>query len=567
MKTLKTALSVILVFCMVMSLGGAAFADGEESETPAAEAPAGNTASESAISSTVSITANSIGATVSSGESTVDSSNTSATIDGVPVTYTPGTGTIGIGGPISTGINQDGVTISNSGSKITVSVGTEESPAGITADFRGLEITQSVSGSTTAVTAGDINAGTQGILFDNENEGDFTIDVQDVNSKYDCIWASDNKGSITLRTGDLTAESGKGGIGLLADKNTGGFEFSVGDVEAANIGICLSDNSGTITGSAGDIESQDSGLLAEDNSGIIKVQAGSITTDGYGIFASSSDPNSSAVITASGDVKGGENCAGIEVKSSGKETTITVGSVDGDGKVTGGTVTGGINLGDNVEKENTTVTVWKADKIKGDESVIKKVINYLVCLVKPSEDEGTLSFETQNGKTVDGMAVAQEDETITLSVSAKDGYEVDQVYYNDNTVITPDDNGNFIMKVLRGGGINLSAIFKPKQPEPEPQPDPKPDPKPVSAPAVDLSINAVKCTFDLDGGSLKGETGKVIKWYIPGSTVKLPAAPSKDGFTFAGWETKVNGEKKVFEAGEKFTVTGAQSFTALWEEA
>ena len=563
MKTLKTALSLLMALCMVLSIGGAAFADGEESETPAAEAPAGNTASESAISSTVSITADGNGATVSSGGSTVDSSNTSATIDGVPVTYTPGTGTIDIGGPISTGSYQEGVKISNSGGDITVNVGTEDSPAGITADFTGLEITQSVSESTTAVTAGDINAGTLGIFFNTDNEGDFTIDVQDVNSKSHCIYADDNKGSITLSTGDLIT-SGESGSGLLAGSNTDNFKFSVEDIKANNLGIYLSHNSGTITGSAGDIESQNGGLLAEDNRGDINVQAGSITTDGYGIIASSSDPNSSTVITASGDVKGAENCAGVKVESSGKETTITVGSVDGDGKVTGGTVTGGINLGDDVKEENTTVTVWKADKIEGDESVIKKVINYLVGLVKPSEDEGTLSFETQNGKTVDGMAVAQEDETITLSVSAKDGYEVDQVYYNDNTVITPDDNGNFIMKVLRGGGINLSAIFKPK---PQPQPDPKPDPKPVSAPAVDLSINAVKFTFDLDGGSLKGETGKVIKWYIPGATVKLPAAPTKDGCSFAGWETKANGEKKVFEAGEKFTVTGAQSFTALWEEA
>ena len=38
----------------------------------------------------------------------------------------------------------------------------------------------------------------------------------------------------------------------------------------------------------------------------------------------------------------------------------------------------------------------------------------------------------------------------------------------------------------------------------------------------------------------------------------------KDGFTFVGWETTVKGEKQVFEAGEEFTVTSAQSFTALW---
>ena len=51
---------------------------------------------------------------------------------------------------------------------------------------------------------------------------------------------------------------------------------------------------------------------------------------------------------------------------------------------------------------------------------------------------------------------------------------------------------------------------------------------------------------------------------LVGQTIKLPDAPMKDGFTFVGWETTVKGEKQVFEAGEEFTVTSAQSFTALW---
>ena len=64
-----------------------------------------------------------------------------------------------------------------------------------------------------------------------------------------------------------------------------------------------------------------------------------------------------------------------------------------------------------------------------------------------------------------------------------------------------------------------------------------------------------------------GETGKLTKWYFVGQTIKLPDAPMKDGFTFVGWETTVKGEKVVLQPGEEFTVTGAQSFTALWTEA
>ena len=82
---------------------------------------------------------------------------------------------------------------------------------------------------------------------------------------------------------------------------------------------------------------------------------------------------------------------------------------------------------------------------------------------------------------------------------------------------------------------------------------------------ITVEYTSVSCTFNLDGGTLNGKSGQLVKWYVPGTTVKLPAAPAKDGFTFAGWQTKVGDEVKVFQAGEEFTVTGAQDFTALWE--
>ena len=51
-----------------------------------------------------------------------------------------------------------------------------------------------------------------------------------------------------------------------------------------------------------------------------------------------------------------------------------------------------------------------------------------------------------------------------------------------------------------------------------------------------------------------------------GQKITLPEAPTKEGFTFAGWQTEIRGKKVVFEAGEKFTVTAAKTFLALWEE-
>lgn len=245
----------------------------------------------------------------------------------------------------------------------------------------------------------------------------------------------------------------------------------------------------------------------------------------------------------------------------------------------------------NVSETSTSVTLFetKVDEIEGQDSVVKSVINYIVRLVKPAEEEGTLSVTTEQGLTVkdingNDMTVAKEDEKITLDITAEDGYEVESAFIGEGeskTALEKDEDGNFFYKVKRGGAILLSALFKKNaepepepqpEPEPEPQPEPKPEPKPepepepepkaqtVSAPVVTF----IKFTFDLDGGTLDGETGKLTKWYFVGQIIKLPDAPMKDGVTFVGWETTVKGEKQVFEAGEEFTVTSAQSFTALW---
>lgn len=65
-------------------------------------------------------------------------------------------------------------------------------------------------------------------------------------------------------------------------------------------------------------------------------------------------------------------------------------------------------------------------------------------------------------------------------------------------------------------------------------------------------------TFDLDGGTLEGRTGKVELTAENGTVITLPA-PTKDGYTFDYWE----GSK--YYAGDTYTVNGDHTFKAVWK--
>ena len=65
-------------------------------------------------------------------------------------------------------------------------------------------------------------------------------------------------------------------------------------------------------------------------------------------------------------------------------------------------------------------------------------------------------------------------------------------------------------------------------------------------------------TFDLNGGTLDGQTGIITMTYEYGSTINLPDAPTKEGYTFKFWKGS------TYAAGAEYTVEGAHDFTAEW---
>lgn len=67
-------------------------------------------------------------------------------------------------------------------------------------------------------------------------------------------------------------------------------------------------------------------------------------------------------------------------------------------------------------------------------------------------------------------------------------------------------------------------------------------------------------TFDLGGGTLDGKTGTLTIEANVGDTIKLPAAPTREGYTFKYWKGS------QYAAGADYKVEGDHAFTAEWEE-
>ena len=82
--------------------------------------------------------------------------------------------------------------------------------------------------------------------------------------------------------------------------------------------------------------------------------------------------------------------------------------------------------------------------------------------------------------------------------------------------------------------------------------------KRVQFPAVEPVVTQYTITYDLNGGTLDGQTGIVTKKIDAGTVITLPA-PARDGYTFDYWE----GSK--YNAGDKYTVTGDHTFKAVWK--
>ena len=78
---------------------------------------------------------------------------------------------------------------------------------------------------------------------------------------------------------------------------------------------------------------------------------------------------------------------------------------------------------------------------------------------------------------------------------------------------------------------------------------PNPDPTPTKKGTL---------TFNLNGGTLDGKTGKLTIKAKVGDTITIPDAPTRKGYTFQYWK----GSR--YNPGDKYEVVGDHTFTAMW---
>ena len=67
-------------------------------------------------------------------------------------------------------------------------------------------------------------------------------------------------------------------------------------------------------------------------------------------------------------------------------------------------------------------------------------------------------------------------------------------------------------------------------------------------------------TYKLNGGSYNGRSDDIIENYVDGTTLKIHAAPTRDGYTFLYWQGS------IYLPGDEYTVTENHIFTAIWQK-
>jgi len=148
--------------------------------------------------------------------------------------------------------------------------------------------------------------------------------------------------------------------------------------------------------------------------------------------------------------------------------------------------------------------------------------------------DGSVSVKGYTGK-YDGNAHGI---TVTVPEGASVYYSTDAENYHIGACPTYTEVGEYTVyyRVYRFGYHTISGSEKVVITEPEPE------------------------TFTITFDPANGEAA-FTKGYVAGRGYALPAAPEKNGYTFAGWKL---GSGAIYQAGESFTATADATFTAQW---
>lgn len=314
-------------------------------------------------------------------------------------------------------------------------------------------------------------------------------------------------------TVSATLEENKGVALLTNVEDAGGDIFAENESGTAATGLYFVNGGGTINA---EVEADVVATGADCNTGVVLEApeksnttlniTGDVTADQIGLDLSVPDVQTADVIV-DGTISAGE--AGVVLRDKtkiGENLSLTVWEIV-------------------PNKENGSGVVFDAEEGKDGKTVYKenqdaeKEVNYIIKVEQPTEG-GTLSVTDENGNVLTekyGYETAKEGAKILLQVNIASGYVLTGAYNGkgEKVSLLKDSEGNYYVKVPKGGGVYLTASVEKEreeekkeekreekkeeseiapqpapQPNPNPQPQPKPQPKPQPNPQPDEGATA-----------------------------------------------------------------------------
>ncbi len=454
---------------------------------------------------------------------------------------------------------------------------------GATAGVKGIFIS---SGNT--LTAKDITSSDVGAALTATQSGGVDFKSGNIKAKADGLVAivsvaeeqeTDTPGSITA-TVDGSVDAGfKGVVSEVYGVERGSVDITVnGDVKASDNGVELSTgkfnekkplkNKVTINGNintSGDV--LPTGILAEytcDGSTIEANVNGDVNVSGsnsLGVYFRSLSSPSNHLVNVQGNVN--SDSVGIYCYEGQEEQgpyfdVLVSDTISAD------------NVGVLLEEEldsgrmynNLDLTVWKIKRNENgnvaelgrvsdygtgsieffgaDERTRKfeESIKYIIKVEKPTGGHKLIAL-CDDGSSLDvshNYQIAYEGDTVILKALPKKGYRVVSAYNGldgEKVALRKDANGNFYIKVPKGGGVYLSALFE----------------------KIKYTIS-----YDLQGGLFEGQTGVIKFQSAYGDKITLLPAPVRSGYRFVCWQGS------NYMPGDTYKVVGDHLFTAVWEK-
>ena len=311
-------------------------------------------------------------------------------------------------------------------------------------------------------------------------------------------------GNVTHSGNDSTAPEYEGGLAVGAF-NDGSVTVG-GDVKSnsTQAPAVAADNNGTV-----DIKGNVSGVnggIDSSNSSKVKVDKGVSASSGVAINA-----NNSSAVTVGGDVTGGifgEDEAAPAISMDSTSTVVIKGNVETANKdiaeetaiiINPGSNSNGalIVLGDvtahgeygnaiwinTSNEENNTNGTFELDNLpdivvgslnadkeellvgldagEDTDKLLESIYGNIMYYVNIEQPKGgTINVTSDTKKYNDQYLVANEDGSVSFSVTPDDGYEIDSVSGGEKINIVKNADGTYTVEVPRGGGIKISALLK-----------------------------------------------------------------------------------------------------------